>query len=364
MSTVATKTEVSVDRDELLNALLSVGGYAAKSHHVDQYRWLRLTVTADSAMFSASNGDVAASRYLSLSGPEMDILVPRRLIDVTKAMPSGATLKLTFGDGKVSVYGGKGTTRFKLGLSSQEPLGIDTGTRLDWSDAIVLTQRTLDAFAVASQFCGYDPSRPMLQNVQLKDGMMMSTDTHRMFCAKVDGIDLDDLAIPGSVIGQLNNFGAAQLMFNDSTVYGRNSDFFFRARRIDGAFPDLSTMIQNVLDTDGSFNVGVDADSLIDALNSVAVISSGPSQTISMKLGEGQLALDLTNQDGDAREEVSATDSRDLRVGFNLEQLRSGLKLFSGKKLTMTFVNELRPVVLSSPDATDETRFMIAPVRI
>jgi len=86
MSTVATKTEVSVDRDELLNALLSVGGYAAKSHHVDQYRWLRLTVTADSAMFSASNGDVAASRYLSLSGPEMDILVPRRLIDVTKAM--------------------------------------------------------------------------------------------------------------------------------------------------------------------------------------------------------------------------------------------------------------------------------------
>lgn len=203
-----------------------------------------------------------------------------------------------------------------------------------------------------------------------------ATDGHRLYSQSFElPFGADNLAgsiIPTKMVNVLykllkgkNCPATVSIAVNDSKIRVSFGDVVITSRLVDGTFPDYKRVIPAHNSKPAQFK----ASALIEAAESVSLISSERSRAVKMSFDDGHsfCLLEVNNPDS-GRAEMSAAcayTGEPFEIGFNANYLIAALKdatMIGGDDVTITFEDAGSPAIITS--GREDWLAVLMPMRV
>ncbi len=389
--------QLILSRDSLLQAINLIFKASDKRHNMVILGNMKLVVSKDKLMLTASDLEVELQASLNLpQGACIEagqITVPAtKLKDIVKLLPDNQPVNLSLKDKHCLIV--SGTSRFKLNTLPAEDfphLGEPENAipiQIGRESLTGLLDKT--QFAMAIQDVRYYLTGMLFE---LKDNLLatVATDGHRLALARtaiggVDGITLDAILPRKAVlelqrlIGELKRlmpnhdnqitlnvgreFLQVILPFGEIDKDGNIQNptvVSFTARLIDGKFPDY----RRVIPASTTRRALIKQDELSHVLRRVAILSNEKSRGVVFNfVNDTDLEIQATNAERDeANEQISVKyQGEPLEISFNVAYLLDVLDVLGGEvELNMTQANGS---VLIKQQGDVQHEYVIMPMRI
>jgi len=303
---------------------------------------------------------------------EGEITVPaRKLVDIVKALPDGATIDLAVSDEKATLVAGKS----RYTLSTLPAAEFPATDRVETVDEVTLPEGALKtlidktAFAMANQDVRYYLNG-MLFDFSGGKLRVVATDGHRLAVCDYDG----EVAVQGERQVIVPRKGVLELsrMMGDSDdevtlALGRShvrlakAGTRFTSKLIDGRFPDYEAVIPVGADK----QVLVDRDVFTDALQRAAILSNEKYKGVRLEANGNMLKIVAHNpQHEEAVEEIEVELNFDaLAVGFNVTYLLDALMALETEQVSLELKDPNSSCLVSAPDS-DLNRHVVMPLKL
>ena len=362
----------SADREALLKPLQAVIGVVERRQ--------TMPILAN-VLLSAKNGELAITatdlevELVATTEPEIDsdgeVTVPgRKLLDICRALPDGASVSLSQSGEKVSVRSGR--SKFTLAtLPAAEFPSVDE----------ITTERTIDVdqgtlgelldkthFSMAQQDVRY-----YLNGLLIETGgkhlRAVATDGHRLaLCqAELKGGKMEEkqVIVPRKGVLELQRLlsgeGQVSLALGNNHIRIQLDGIRFTSKLIDGRFPEY----ERVIPKNPGNELVADRETLKAALHRTAILSNEKYRGIRLMLRDGGLVLQAHNpEQEEAEEEVEVSyKGEDMEIGFNVNYLLDALGAIEGDDVTLAFVDANSSCLLRDP-GNDDCKYVVMPMRL
>lgn len=295
----------------------------------------------------------------------------RKLFDIVRALPDGASIKLKLAGERVQMQAGR--SRFTLSTlpASEFPTvdEIEVVDRVTLPEAVLKNLMDRTAFAMANQDVRY-----------YLNGMLLELDTGSLRCVATDGHRLAlaetevatgagarrQVIIPRKGITELSGLfesgeGEVELQFGRNHLRVSRGDVVFTTKLIDGRFPDYEAVIPIGADK----KVELPRDVLRMALQRASILSNEKYRGVKLEVNPGVLRIIAHNpEQEEAVEELEAeTRVDDLSVGFNVGYLMDALAALQNDTVRLNLRDAQSSCLIQGGE--DETaRHVIMPLRL
>lgn len=295
----------------------------------------------------------------------------RKLLDIVKALPEGATLSLKV-EGERAVLT-SGRSRFSLStlpaaeFPALEDFDGSLAFRASQDDLKHLIDRT--SFAMAQQDVRYYLNGLL---IELGDRMVraVATDGHRLaICEMSTDQGRDEsrqVIVPRKGITELARLltggdAAAEVQLGANHVRVTLSEVRFTSKLIDGRFPDY----ERVMPQGNDRVVTADRLSLREALARAAILSNEKYRGIRLLVDGESLSIQANNPDQEeAQEEISVDyDGGRLEVGFNVNYLLDCLNVLDSEEVRVLLRDANSSCLIQDP-AGGDCRYVVMPMRL
>jgi DNA polymerase III subunit beta len=361
----------SAERESLLAALQSVIGVVERRQTMPILA--NLLLAAESGKLSITATDLEVELVASTeikSAADSRLTVPgRKLLDICRSLPEGATLTFNQDGDKLTVKAGK--SRFVLATlpASDFPV-ID---ELAQQQSLTLPQadfkRLLDKthFSMAQQDVRYYLNGMLLET----DGKMLrtvATDGHRLALCEMD--------LPSKATGQqviiprkgvlelqrlLGTEGDVQITIGSNHVRAQIGDVRFTSKLIDGRFPEYSRVIPAA----SPKAIVADREMLRSALQRTSILANEKYRGIRLALKKNSMTLQAHNpEQEEAEEQVEVSYKGDeLEVGFNVSYLLDALAAVDGNEVEIGVTDGNSSCLVRAPGVSS-ARYVVMPMRL
>lgn len=365
--------KISANRDDLLRPLQQIVGVVERRQTLPILANLLISVRRDSMSLTATDLEVELRTQTAIeANGDMEITLPaRKLLDICKALPDGATLSLEIEGDKAVLRSGRG--RYTLGmLPAQDYPSIEPASV---SDSVTLPTRVFKRlidktqFAMAQQDVRYYLNGLLLE---IRPGRVraVATDGHRLaLCdAGFDGDTGMDIQVilPRKAVIELGRLlddsdEEARLEISSSHLRVHLKQTSFTSKLIDGRFPDY----ERVMPSGETAMMLADKDLLKQALARTAILSNEKYRGIRFRLSKGVLQLQAHNPEQDEAEEEVEVDYQgdELTIGFNVGYLLDVLGVIDGDEVQMAVIDSNSSSLLTQKGST-ECRYVVMPMRL
>ena len=303
---------------------------------------------------------------------EGEITVPaRKMLDIVKALPDGASISFSVSDEKATLSAGR--SRFTLATlpASEFPATDQVEALENISVAEPILKKMLDktSFAMANQDVRYYLNGLLFDFV---DGQLkaIATDGHRLAICDLDSavsIGNDrQLIVPRKGVLELSRMLSGD---GDEVVLGigRNhvrlvkGDTTFTSKLIDGRFPDYRAVIPVGADK----QMLVDTASFIQALQRAAILSNEKYKGVRLEASGDVIKIIAHNpQHEEAVEEIEAElNFERLAVGFNVTYLLDALTAIDTELVSLELKDANSSCLVSAPDS-NVNRHVVMPLKL
>ena len=198
--------------------------------------------------------------------------------------------------------------------------------------------------------------------------LAVSTDGHRLSIAKIANMPngQDNSIVPRKAVGQLikilNNFeGSVDVRIDTGKIDFQLGDLIITSKLIDGTFPDY----KRVIPSETTIDVTVCPKALAMAIDRVSVVSQEKTKGIKLIAEDGLIRLEMTSHDfGTAQEEVSASVSAPITIGYNSRYLKEILDNYSDCETVWIGMSDPASPAIISPPERDAEKSIIMPMRL
>ena len=361
----------SAERESLLAALQSVIGVVERRQTMPILA--NLLLSAESGKLSVTATDLEVELVASTdikSAADSRVTVPgRKLLDICRSLPEGATLTFSQDGDKLTVKAGK--SRFVLATlpASDFPV-ID---ELAQQQSLTLPQadfkRLLDKthFSMAQQDVRYYLNGMLLET----DGKMLrtvATDGHRLALCEMD--------LPSKATGQqviiprkgvlelqrlLGTEGDVLITIGSNHVRAQIGDVRFTSKLIDGRFPEYSRVIPAA----SPKAIVADREMLRSALQRTSILANEKYRGIRLALKKNSMTLQAHNpEQEEAEEQVEVNYKGDeLEVGFNVSYLLDALAAVDGAEVEIGVTDGNSSCLVRAPGVSS-ARYVVMPMRL
>jgi DNA polymerase-3 subunit beta len=303
---------------------------------------------------------------------EGEITVPaRKLVDIVKALPDGANIKVSVSDEKATLTAGR--SRFTLATlpASEFPATDQVETLENIAVAEVSLKKMMDktSFAMANQDVRYYLNG-LLFDFAGQQLRAIATDGHRLaICDLESSIDITSdrqLIVPRKGVMELS-----RMLSGDedevTLAIGRNhirlvkGDTTFTSKLIDGRFPDYKAVVPVGADK----QMLVDKATFIQALQRAAILSNEKYKGVKLEAAGSTIKIVAHNpQHEEAVEEIEAELNFDrLAVGFNVTYLLDALMAIDTEQVSLELKDANSSCLVSAPDS-DINRHVVMPLKL
>lgn len=303
---------------------------------------------------------------------EGEITVPaRKLVDIVKALPDGATIDLAVSDEKATLTAGKS----RYTLSTLPAAEFPATDQVETLDEVAIPEKSLKnlidktAFAMANQDVRYYLNGMLFD---FSDGKLrvVATDGHRLAVCDFDG----DVNVQGDRQMIVPRKGVLELarMMGDSDdevvlALGRShvrlakAGTRFTSKLIDGRFPDYEAVIPAGADK----QMLVDRDLFTDALQRAAILSNEKYKGVRLEANGNLLKIVAHNpQHEEAVEEIEVElNFESLAVGFNVTYLLDALMALESERVALELKDPNSSCLVSAPES-DLNRHVVMPLKL
>jgi DNA polymerase III subunit beta len=366
---------LQIERDALLKPLQLVTGIVEKRHTLPILSNVLIERNTDALLLVATDLEIQISTSCETSTKSDDqhrlTVSARKLQDILRSLPEGATVTLDAQTNKLQVKSGK--SRFNLqtmpavDFPKMSAAG-DTQTKVSIPQKILKELLALVQFSMAQQDIRYYLNG-MLLVLDGKRIKVVATDGHRLSFAESD-LEFEhekrEVILPRKAIMELSR----QLTFDETPIdieiypaqvkfrYG-NSELVTKI--IDGKFPDYT----RVVPVNYKQNIVIERTQLLSSLQRAAILSNEKFRGVRWVLAGNCLRISCTNNEQEeALEEVEVEYSGDaLDIGFNITYILDVLNNVQSEKIVCSFGDANSSMLITLP-GNDNFRYVVMPMRI
>ena len=362
-----------IPRDALLKPLQAVSGIVERRHTLPilanvllEQKDGRLFVTAtDLEMQITANSDLAGKQDQSVT------VGARKLQDLLRALPEGATLSVETASGKMTVRAARSRFNLQTLPATDYPR---MGLSKEQQQSISLPQRQfrgllkLAEFAMAQQDIRYYLNG-MLLVIDKGTLQAVATDGHRLSYASISvpgDYARQEVILPrktvlelGKLLEDSDDALAIDILANQARF--RFSNIELVSKVVDGKFPDYN----RVIPTAHSKRLELSRSELLQALQRAAILSNEKFRGVRLVLGSGQLKIICTNSEQEEAEEELEVDYRGegLDIGFNITYLLDVLQNVTTDKVVLSLGDANSSALITMQDRADY-KYVVMPMRI
>ncbi len=364
---------ITIKREELLPALQTVNGVVERRQTLPILSNLLLAVSTDRLTLTASDMEVELVASLDRAGDGAgEITLPaRKLLDICRALPEDAEIKIGTSGDQAQVRSGK--SRFTLStLPAQEyPLVEISDPVVEFSmpqDALKsLLDRT--AFAMAQQDVRYYLNGLLLE-LEQDNLRAVATDGHRLALCnteiKLEQTDQVQIIVPRKGVQELirlldDSDEAASVRISNNHIQVRVEGLQFTSKLIDGKFPDYERVIPEL----GKNPVVADREKLRQSLIRASILSNEKYRGVRLLLDAGRLrAIAHNPEQEEAEEEVEVSyEGPEMEIGFNVSYLLDALGIIRTGNVHLT-INDPNSSCLLLPEDRSDCKYVVMPMRL
>lgn len=364
--------KLTVQRETLLKPVQAVIGVVERRQTMPILANVLMKAHAGLLEITATDLEVelVASIRLDIE-VEGDITIPgRKLLDICRALPEGAELRLEVTGEKLAVRSGR--SRFSLStLPAAEFPVIDEvkgRQRLKVSQDRVRRLLEKTHFAMAQQDVRYYLNG-MLLEVDAQTLRAVATDGHRLALCEVEldvaAEDSQQVIVPRKGVLELQRLldgdGDLELTIGNSHVRVEIEGIRFTSKLIDGRFPEYGRVIPK----DPANRLLATRDELRQALQRTAILSNEKYRGIRLSLQPETLVIQAHNPEQEEAEEQVGVDyqGQSMEVGFNVNYLLDALGSTDGERVQVGLADSSSSCLIHSPDS-QTTKFVVMPMRL
>lgn len=364
--------KISIERDVLLKPLQQVIGAVEKRNTMPALA--NILIKADSNQIQFTGTDLEIELQASIEHPVEEsgetTLPARKLMDICKALPEGATITIDADGNKASVKSGR--SRFSLVTlpAAEFPVLEDITS----SKLFSLPQSTLKsliektAFAMAHQDVRYYLNGLMLE-VSPNLLRSVATDGHRLAMgetqAEIDTESQQQVIVPRKGIHELSRLledeGDAQVQISANHIRVTTDGLRFTSKLIDGRFPDYD----RVLPKGGDKDLLVNRDALRHALSRASILSNEKYRGIRLLIQAKGLKIQAHNpEQEEAEDELEIPyEGESLEIGFNVNYLIDVLNTVKDENVVIT-LKDSNSSALIKGENTEDAQYVVMPMRL
>lgn len=365
--------QIELERERLLKPLNMVAGVVERRQTLPILSYL--LVRAEGGRISLTGTDLEVEMVATVEGRVEkggEVTLPaRKLFDICRALPEGASVLLSRQGEKVVVKSGK--SRFTLStLPPSDFPKVEAGSfREVVAIPAVDLKRTLErtAFCMAQQDVRYYLNGLYLETSG-KRLRAVATDGHRMGIADVEcegsGAHGLQVIVPRKAVQEIGRFlvdssETIRMEISGNHIRIRVADATFTSKLIDGKFPDYMKVIPS---SQGKV-VRLDRQAFREALGRVAILANEKYRGIRLNLESGRLGLSAHNpEQEEAVEELETPyQGEPLEIGFNVTYLADAAAAIETAEIVLGLNDPNSSCTLRAPESED-AQYIVMPMRL
>ena len=362
-----------IERDALLKPLSAVSGIVERRHTLPILANVLLEPKDGRLYITATDLEMQITAVADVAGKEgqSTTVAARKLQDLLRALPDGATLNVDTSGNRMTVRAGR--SRFNLQtMAAGDYPRISLGT--EQLQTLSLPQRDLRAlfkraeFAMAQQDIRYYLNGMLLV---IDEGSLqaVATDGHRLSWASLTvpgSYTRQEVILPRKTVLELGKLFAdtedpVTLDILSNQVRFRFGNVELVSKVVDGKFPDYN----RVIPTGHGKLIDLDRVELLSALQRAAILSNEKFRGVRLVLGGGTLKIICTNAESEeAEEELEVPyNGETLDIGFNITYLLDVLGNLGSERVNLAFGDANSSALVTMPERADY-KYVVMPMRI
>jgi len=363
----------TISRESLLRPLQTVIGVVERRQTMPILANVMITVKDDELRVTATDLEVelvARSPVDDISTPGEVTVPARKLLDICRALPEEATVKVQLDGDRLVLKSGR--SRFVLSTlaAADFPVVEDIEANREIRLPQVAIRRLLEKtqFSMAQQDVRY-----YLNGLLLETGggfvRTVATDGHRLALSELSVPDqegpVEQVIIPRKGVLELQRLLGdeedVELSIGSNHIRANVGNVRFTSKLIDGRFPDYDRVIPQ---PEGNI-LKAGRDYLRNALQRAAILSNEKYRGIRLDLGRGRLRIQANNPDQEeAQDELEIEyEGDEMEIGFNVNYLLDALAAVDADTVEMGFVDTNSSCMIYGPDE-ENARFVVMPMRL
>ena len=361
----------SAARDVLLKPLQAVIGVVERRQTMPILSNVLLVAKGNELAVTATDLEVELVAQTEVSvevGGEITVS-GRKLLDICRALPEGATIDISVGGEKVVIRSG----RSKFSLATLPAAEFPTVEDIKAGQTIAVEQSVLGRLIEKTHFSmAQQDVRYYLNGMLLETGgkhlRAVATDGHRLaLCeAEVDtSLDEQQVIVPRKGVLELQRLmtgeGSLNLELGPNHVRVQLDGIRFTSKLIDGRFPEYDRVIPK----ESSNELTADREVFRGALQRTAILSNEKYRGIRLIIRDSGVVMQAHNpEQEEAEEELEVSYSgEDIEIGFNVNYLLDALGAVDDDEVTLSVLDGNSSCLIRQP-GKDECKFVVMPMRL
>ena len=372
--------KLRIKKDVLLEGLNKVSKAISTKNLVPVLAGIKFDLTTEGLTLTASDNDITIQTFInSLDSMDVEkegsiIIQGKYILDIVRKLPDEFINIEVIDDLKILIY--TENSEFNLnGISKNEYPNIELElSKTPFNIASKVFKNIVYQTSFASS---NDETRPILTGINFKImGNILecnSTDSYRL-ARKI--VTLDNVIEEGYniVIPSKNLVEFTKIMndnddfvelhiFNNKILF-KYDNILFQSRLINGTYPNTA----NLLPEDSLLKITANINDLYNVIDRASILTSDKEKNIvTFEIDQNKLMVKSSSAEIGRVEEkmlIDKNNDENIKISFVAKYMMEALKSFSTEKVEISFVGEIKPIILKAADSEDETLTqLVLPIR-
>lgn len=368
--------KLKVKRTVLLEALNNVSKALSTKNIIPILSGIKFDLFKDKLVLTASDNDITIQTFIN-KGDDLKIentgnivIKGKYVLDIIRKLDSEIINIETVDDHKIMIY--TDNSEFSLnGIDAKEYPDIDLNLSTDFVNMNISDFKMM--ISQTNYACSLDEARIVLTGVNIKINNKTlecsATDSYRLSLRKFklsNTVSNDvDIIIPSKNLNELlkllsNSDEDIQLYFFSNKIIFKFNDIVFQSRLINGTYPNT----KNLIPTESLFDLKLNVFDFYGMVDRASILNDdNDNNIVTLEIKDKLLKItSMSLEIGKVEEKMNVDISDEIKISFSAKYMIDALKTIKSDEVVLTFVGEIKPILLKNSDS-DDLISLILPIR-
>ena len=371
--------KLTIKKDLLLENLNKVSKAISTKNLIPILAGIKFELKEEGLTLTASDNDITIQTFIPVNNEEMTIekegiiiIQGKYILDIVRKLPDEFINIEVIDDLKILIS--TANSEFNLnGISQNEYPKINLELKENF---VLINNKVFKNIINQTSFAtSNDESRQILTGINFKiNGNIMecnATDSYRL-ARKVITLSTASEENYNVVIPSKNVIEFSRILndnendievhiFNNKILF-KYDNIIFQSRLISGSYPNTSNLFPN----DSILKVTVDLNDLYNVIDRASILTSDKEKNIvTLETLDNTLYMRSSSAEiGRVEEKMNIEKDNDenIKISFSARYMMEALKSFTGNTVELSFVGEVKPIIIKDKDDEELTQ-LVLPIR-
>ena len=369
--------KLKIKKNIILEALNNVSRAISTKNIIPILSGIKFEAHRDKLILTASDNDITIrttldkSEDLIIESSGSVVIKGKYILDIVRKLDSEFINIEVNEDKKILIY--TENSNFNLnGINVDEYPDIDLSLS---DDFVTIKSDIFKSLILQTNYaCSLDEARVVLTGVNMKvDNKTLecsATDSYRLALKKIKlnskNATNSDIIIPSKNLNELlkvipfdENIDINIYLYNTKILFVFEN-IIFQSRLISGNYPNT----KNLIPSESLFSLKLNRLDFYNMIDRASILNNDrDNNIITLEIKNNVLKLvSMSLEIGKVEEKMSVECDENIKISFSGRYMMDALKTMKSEDIVITFVGEIKPILLKE-DKSDELTCLILPIR-